>query len=66
MDREEIRLECLKLATSKSPDLHEQMARVKVYYDYVVGPAPKPEEVKPGPKPGREGASKAPGTVILP
>lgn len=37
MERDEIRLECLKLAASRIPDHQECMARVRDYENYVVG-----------------------------
>ena len=35
MERDEIRLECLRLAASKSPDHGEVMSRANAYFEFV-------------------------------
>lgn len=37
MDRDVVRLECLKLATAKIPDRQEIMAAAREYETYIVG-----------------------------
>lgn len=43
LERDEIRLECIKLAASRSPDHQEALKRAESYYEFVM----EPEEPKP-------------------
>lgn len=57
LSREEIRLECLKLAASRTTDHNDAMGRAKSYFEYVTeAEAPSKTEVE---KP----KVKKPGTV---
>ncbi len=38
MERDELRLECIKLAASKSPDHSEALARAEQYFEFVKRP----------------------------
>lgn len=41
---QELRLKCLELAVSKTPDFNEQIGRAKKYVEYVLGSADKAAE----------------------
>lgn len=49
MDRDVIRLECLKLAANRIPDHQECMLRAKSYEDFVVGQDATPSVTKEKP-----------------
>jgi hypothetical protein len=38
MERDEIRLECLRLAVSKTPDHQEGLLRAEAFFDFIVKP----------------------------
>jgi hypothetical protein len=46
MEREQLRLECLKLAVSRTTDLQESVARAEIFYGFVIA-QPKPVEMSP-------------------